>query len=920
MMFALLTVVPLAMQAADFDALYQKFLTSKSSADAQKLVDELAKEEWLDPDYAIKDEYKKEVVAVAHYGMAEFYYDGNNFDKGFKAGQAALASMKNKEEFLASDCYNVLGCIAQRAGKFLEAIDYSKECLAIDEKMGDKERISGDLNAIAGIYLSLEDTKEAQMYILKAIDVQRKLNDNDRLAIRLGMASEIFIKAKDYKKALAFAKEAYECNMKTGNKGKAAVRQSQIAAVYFEMGNFAETEKLLNQAIPVLESEKNLNSLAICYAQMGDINLKKGDDAEATEFYQKSIALCNEIGNRYIERRSQKGLWASMKGSNPSEALKHLERYSELNDSIFKEESARQASIFDAKYRNEELKAKNAEYLARNRVIISTSIIIVLLLIVAIAALFFAYKQKAKAHKVASQVEEMRTAFFTNITHEFRTPLTVILGASKRLQSGKMAEGENVKTLAGMITRQGDSLLTLINQLLDISKVKSEIGDPEWRNGDIVPFLRMIVENHKDAAQQRHINLAFTPKENEIKMDFVPDYVTKVLNNLLSNALKYTDKHGQVFVAVSVEGEDLRIRVADTGRGIPKEDLPHIFDAFQQASNKGNVVGSGVGLALVKQIIDTVNGEITASSTVGKGTVFTILVPIKQERGTKPLGETDAEAIEKPAVETEEQLLASNAEASAGAEQPIVLIVEDNSDISYYIGSQLQSRYRVFYAHNGREGLEEAQDLMPDVIISDLMMPEMDGYELCRQIHASEVLNHIPIIILTAKTAEEERIKALQVGADSFMNKPFNSEELELRVKQLIDQRRALREKYSQALATGNEKEVNITKANREFLNKFVDIIHSQMSQSDIDIDEVASKLCMSRKQLRSKIMSITGENTSTYILQIRLSKACRLLRSTDMPIGEVAQKCGFDDSAYFSRIFKQTYSSTPSQYRKTVE
>lgn len=469
-----------------------------------------------------------------------------------------------------------------------------------------------------------------------------------------------------------------------------------------------------------------------------------------------------------------------------------------------------------------------------------------------------------------------------------------------------------------MILRQGQGLLRLINQLLDISKVKSEIGNPDWRHGDVVPYLKMIANNYEDAANEKNINFNFKTEKDEIVMDFVPDYVQKILNNLISNAIKFTPVGGSVSLTVGADSQNLVIRVADTGRGIPKTELSSIFEAFHQASNAYDKMGSGVGLALVKQVVTSMKGDVSINSTVGVGSTFTVQLPLRQILTTPAKALAFGELKNASVIELDDEHYGEKNENVVHSDDlPTVLVVEDNKDISYYIGSQLQSHYNVYYATNGEEGFAMASEIMPHLIITDLMMPVCDGFEFCQRLHESEALNHIPVVILTAKSDDADRIKALQVGVDNFMSKPFNSKELELRVQHLITQHEALREKFSKALAEGREKEVDIADPNRHFLEKLDAIISEKMQQGDVDIESIASALCMSQKQLRGKVSSITGETPSNYIQHLRLNKACTLLNTTDSQIGEIAMQCGFDDSAYFSRLFKQVYGITPTQFRK---
>ena len=883
--------MPMGATASDIATLYTKFSNSSGNEHKQvalELQRKLLEEEYLEKEFFEDEKYKGQSEAAILMGVSVYFFCEDQYTKSEEAGLKALALLHGVENVLTSDTYSTLGCSAQRKGNLPDALDYIQKGLAIDTKLGDRERMGSDLNTITGIYLAMEDAKSAEKYILRAIQLQRAVDagkPSARLGIELGMASEVYLKLKKYEQALKYAKEAHATAVKMGDKIVAAVRQCQIAAVLFDLQRYDEAEKTLREALPVLTDSKKNNSLAICYAQLADIMAVKNNDAKAEKYYRSALAICKTIGNRYLERRCEKGLAVALRTTDPVEAFKHLERYSVLADSIFSEESARQSNIFNAKYKNEELEMKNAEIEATNR---------------------------------AFRLEHARTSFFTNITHEFRTPLTVILGASERLKKGDLAPNEKPEKLYGMILRQGQGLLRLINQLLDISKVKSEIGNPDWRHGDVVPYLKMIANNYEDAANEKNIKFQFKTEKDEIVMDFVPDYVHKILNNLISNAIKFTPVEGSVSLTVGADSQNLVIRVADTGRGIPKTELSSIFEAFHQASNAYDKMGSGVGLALVKQVVTSMNGDVSINSTVGVGSTFTVQLPLRQILTTPAKALSFGELKNASVIELDDEHYGEKNENVVHSEDlPTVLVVEDNKDISYYIGSQLQSHYNVYYATNGEEGFTLAAEIMPHLIITDLMMPVCDGFEFCQRLHESEALNHIPVVILTAKSDDADRIKALQVGVDNFMSKPFNSKELELRVQHLIAQHEALREKFSKALAEGREKDVDIAAPDRHFLEKLDAIISEKMQQGDIDIESIASALCMSQKQLRSKVSSITGETPSSYIQHLRLNKACTLLNTTDSQIGEIAMQCGFDDSAYFSRLFKQVYGITPTQFRK---
>ena len=474
-------------------------------------------------------------------------------------------------------------------------------------------------------------------------------------------------------------------------------------------------------------------------------------------------------------------------------------------------------------------------------------------------------------------------------------------------------EAEGVKDKAQTIERQGNGLLTLINQLLDISKIKSAAGNQDWCNGNITTHFTMIIESWRDYAHCRNIDLQLFIKDT-VEMDFIPDYVNKVANNLLSNAFKFTPEYGKISVLVWSKNQRLFVDVQDTGEGMDKEILKHIFEPFYQADSDARNLGTGIGLALVTQIIDAVEGSITVESEVGKGTTFHVSVPIhnRYQRQVTAFEETykllPTETVEMPA------------DSEKDDNECRLLIVEDNRDIAAYIGSQFTDQYAIFYASGGGEGLEKTLDLVPDLIITDLMMPGMDGLEMCRQIRGNEIVNHIPIIVVTAKITEEERIKGIEAGADAYLAKPFNSDELRTRVEKLLDRHRRLRRKFGESPNTNKEtgKEEQLTEAERRFLVKTVDFIYLLMDKRKLEVNTLAEKLCMSPRQLHRKIIALTGDTPASYMLKIKMQRARLLLEGkSELKIEDIADRCGFDHPSSFYHAFKKMYGVTPAEHRR---
>lgn len=539
--------------------------------------------------------------------------------------------------------------------------------------------------------------------------------------------------------------------------------------------------------------------------------------------------------------------------------------------------------------------------------------VVLLVLSGVLAIVLYTNRLRRRSHLALKRLPALRENFFTNITHEFRTPLTVILGLSHDLQdAGTEAVRENART----IERQGKGLLTLINQLLDISKIKSSVGNPDWCNGNITAHLTMIIETYRDYARSRNIDLYFLAKE-AVEMDFVPDYVSKVMNNLLSNAFKFTPEYGKISVSVWHEGNCLFLDVSDTGEGMDRETLCHIFEPFYQAETEARNIGTGVGLALVKQIIDAVEGSITVENVVGKGTTFHIHVPVHNDSKRK-VGST---VIDNAPFLPENE--ATPADSEGEDSRCRLLVIEDNRDIAAYIGSLFADRYAVSYAANGKEGMEKALELVPDLIITDLMMPGMDGLEVCRQVRGNEIVNHIPIIVVTAKITEEERIKGLEAGADAYLSKPFSADELRTRVEKLLDGRRLLREKFAQMMTTHQDDEKEAipqrSAADLRFLAKVSDVIYLQLNRGkEVEVSQIASAICMSGRQFYRKINALTNDTPTVYIQRVKIKKAKSLLDGdAQMSFGEIADRCGFNDYSNFVRTFKNAYGVTPTEYRR---
>ncbi|MFC2088938.1 two-component regulator propeller domain-containing protein, partial [Calditrichota bacterium] len=524
------------------------------------------------------------------------------------------------------------------------------------------------------------------------------------------------------------------------------------------------------------------------------------------------------------------------------------------------------------------------------------------------------------------EVDHLKSQFFANISHEFRTPLTLILGPVRLMISGEFKG--NFKEQYKIIMRNAERLLHLINQLLDLSKLESGKLKLEAQATDIIKLTNGLVQAFESLAVRKEITLEFNTelKSQEVYIDL--DKFEKIINNLLSNAFKFTPEGGKVSVGVMYmhppqsplnrgeamispfgkgdKGGCLQISISNTGQGIPDDQIDKIFDRFYQVNNSyaKDGEGTGIGLALTKELVELHHGKISVESDLDYKTTFIVLLPLGKEhlRENEIIKETESE---DRAPETEKQILpeaeiigiqseSSSRSPVSNLQSPMILIVEDNADLRNYIRSNVEDSYQILEAENGKEGWEMATKEIPDLIISDVMMPEMDGFELCKKLKQDERTSHIPIILLTARAAREDKIEGLETGADDFIPKPFDAEELQIRIKNLINQRKKLREQFSKQNNLVFD-QIIPTSADEKFITRIMDIISQHISDSNFNLESLSNEAGMSQMHLYRKIKGLFGLSPAEFVKTIRLKQAAEMLKVKTGNISEVAYEVGFD-------------------------
>ncbi|MGB1316778.1 MAG: hybrid sensor histidine kinase/response regulator transcription factor [Flavobacteriales bacterium] len=530
--------------------------------------------------------------------------------------------------------------------------------------------------------------------------------------------------------------------------------------------------------------------------------------------------------------------------------------------------------------------------------------------------------EKMEAERL-KQLDTVKSDFFSNVTHEFRTPLTLILGHLDQVIP-TIGDDRAKKELI-VVKRNAKLLEKLINQLLDIAKIEADRMDLDLRKGNIIPFVNEIQKSFQSLADRKGVGLVFNAEQELVVMDFDPDKVELIFFNLLSNAFKFTDK-GEVSLKISKlekDGKELcKIVVQDTGIGIVEEQIPKVFDRFYQSENSRwrKNKGTGIGLALVKDLVELHEGNIDLKSISGVGTEITILLPIEQVTYAGSEAEMEIPALDaidpdlevsldfekKKETLTEEEIEAQN----------IVLVIEDNDDIRNFLRLTLEPNYRVFDAVDGEAGIEKATEIIPDIIICDVMMPGKDGFDVTKALKKQEKTSHVPIILLTAKAGVENRITGLETGADAYVPKPFSSEELHARVKNLISGRKKLKEKFSRSLLVKPEV-ASEPSMEEKFLMRVKNAVEEHLDDENFSVEELSKEVGMSRAQLHRKLIALTGVSASRFVRNYRLEHAYQLLKNKVGTVSEIAYRVGYSSPAYFTKCFTEDFGISPSQVKK---
>lgn len=790
----------------------------------------------------------------------------------------------------------------RRMGMLDVAQSYHYQALSLCDESADttyqmrKNRVKA-LNGLGNIYLSIYSYDDADSVFRQALEGEHQLGSATGQAINYANLGSIYSARGDDEKALDYYRQSMFYNKKDSNLLGMALCHLYFGNIYERRQQYDLALREYKQSDRMMTDLKDLWHALEPRLALASVYYHTHEDAKALALLDRADATARQINSwEHIVEVHHLYFQLMQRQGRYHEALDHHLIATAYQDSILDNEKLdriHNIGINIERTRQQEMVDMAQNELQTEKRIRQQSAwlfgLTVILLLAVISALLYVQRMRHRSMEMMREASRLREDFFTNITHEFRTPLTVILGLSRKIRENTEVP-QSVSDKASTIERQGNRLLTLVTQLLDISKVKSVIGEPNWQHGNICAQVAMLLETYIDYAANRGVTLKYH-YDKAIEMDFVPDYVNKVMSNLVSNALKFTPNGGTISVNLYQRGDRLHIDVSDTGHGISSDKLAHIFEPFYTTGDTGETKGTGIGLALTQEIISHLDGTITAESQVGKGTTFHIVMPI-QNRSADPVTETEI----------------------GNSGKPIIVVAEDNADVADLLCTQLEPFYEVVAARDGIEALKHAGEIIPDLVITDVMMPNMDGMALARAIRANDLTAHIPIIMVTARVTEQDRIEGIKAGADAYLVKPFNTEELLTRVAKLLEQRIMLRDKYAQTITQAPVTDDTIED---HFLARVEQVIVAHINKGeDITVTMVADDLNITARQLHRKVTGLINQSPAALIRITRINCAKTIMAAKpEMPLKSVALACGFTDYSHFAKVFRTVTGVSPTAW-----
>lgn len=878
-----------------------------------------------------------------------------------------------RDNYAEMKTYCQLGLYYMSNYDFLKAIEYHTYYLESAEKNGDQIQMLEALNTLAYDYKKIYALDESSQYYFKALSLMNKLATGSipkvqsEKAKTLNGLGNIYLKINYPDEAIPYLQKSLEIETRQNNVMGQAKNLADIGSFFEIKIEYDSAYQYFDRSLQLYIKANSVSGINMCYARIGNLYMMQGDYHGASVYIESVynslqytsdrlnwLNACFSLANICIKKGEydkaetflQEGLQVSENLRLPS----YLEKASMLLSELYKQQG-NTAAAFEAysmsvsyakrfrsernisrimthrlgyeKNSNEKEKTLLTAQLKNIKREKTKTTLFILLVFIALAAfiiiLIQQYRLKKQKTESSLRLEKIKSDFYINIFHEFKTPVTIITGLIERFRN-KMENHDLLKDSIDLdiLSRQSQNLLSLINEMSSATDMQKIEKCSNTIHDNIVNYLSCLFENFSVLAENKRINYSFHNEIKELNMDYYPETLRLIFSNLLSNLIQYSQENDKVSVGVDCNTESKRciISISNSSDTVQKLASQQTFKPyFQDLSYNKEQNMVEISLLFTKQLVEKINGTIELKKQSRDETIFIITLPIINEKADDNKHTLIIDNVSGKSFEDRTAI-----QFPPEKENVRVLVVENNRDMAYYLTSILEENYHLFTVDTGIKAFQKATEIMPDIIISNIIIPGMNGYDLCKEIKSSDVTSHIPVILLSAHTSKEERVKGFRCGADAFLCKPVCEEELLAVIDQLVEVRKQISSKY--ALTTVNigknkEQEVIKNDFSMEFIKQITDLIYKEIDNTENIIDTISSKSCLSPSQLNRRIKAATGMTTSNYILKVRLNKAGQLLSQSQKPIGEIAMDCGFNDFAYFSRTFKKEFRMTPTTFQR---
>jgi signal transduction histidine kinase/DNA-binding response OmpR family regulator len=811
-----------------------------------------------------------------------------NPDSTIHYGRIAMAiGKKMSDHVTVIRSYSMIGEAYQKQNQIKKAISSYLKGLELAEKHDEKSLAGTIYNGIGVCYFYQGDLKKAEKYMKQAAEAKKEANDYQYYALIAANLAGLQIMNQSFDESVKTLKDAEKTLLK--NK-----QFEYLAAVYNSLGAAYQTTDpdscvfYYEQSLSFSAKYKDYLPMMNTYQNLGDYYLGQKEYSKAIEYMKKAIAT-NELRP---EDQYKPALFERISGLYDSIGdFKNAYRYKKLENetrqrlfSVAKEKEIQELEIqYESEKKEKEIQQHKQEIEKRKNQqnVLLFAAISLFLIGGFITYLFFQRK------KITREFEQEKLRLFENIFHEIRTPLTLINGPIQILK--KSSDPAYQEQLAFM-ERNSEKLIRLVNELLDASKLGKGSFQLHYTNGNLTDFIENVITAFSGEAESKNIRITHTKTVSKQQYSFPFNALEKILSNLIGNAVKYCPSGAEIQIISRINERKLVLLVSDNGPGIPKKEQKKVFHRFFRGQYASGVSGTGIGLSLVKELVTLVQGTIDLQSQ-SAGTSFSVTIPL-QEVNKKAVSNPEKEGV------------------------PILLLAEDDLDTAAFSISVLKDDFQILQAKNGQEAIDLIRENLPDIVLSDVMMPEKDGIELLKEIRANELTNHLPVVLFSAKGSLESRLEGLQHGADGYVSKPFSPDELQLVIRNLFTTIQRNKDAYTDSIHSEKTFEERI-KSQNAYVNKVVELIISNIDNPDYSVNELSGDLAVSRSQLHRKLAALTGFSTTSFISMIRLEKAKDLLLNNEGNITEIAYRCGFNSQSYFTKSFTEYFGKSPSQFMK---